>query len=46
MRALDLGRSFSMIFIPFNSLQNTYTLDDVERTFAASGGTSHRTAAS
>jgi SAM-dependent methyltransferase len=34
MRALDLGRSFSTIFIPFNSLQNTYSIDDLEKIFA------------
>ncbi|MDM7913740.1 MAG: class I SAM-dependent methyltransferase [Candidatus Eisenbacteria bacterium] len=34
MRRLSLGRRFSMIFIPFNSLQNTYTIEDIERIFA------------
>lgn len=45
MRRLRLGRKFGLVFIPFNSLQNTYTLADVERVFAtvkahlAPGGT-------
>ena len=34
MRDFDLGRKFSMIFIPFNSLQNTYTIEDVSRVFS------------
>jgi len=33
MRHFDLKRKFSVIFIPFNSLQNTYTLKDVEFVF-------------
>ncbi len=32
---LDLGRTFGLIFIPFNSLQCVYTLADVKRLFAA-----------
>jgi SAM-dependent methyltransferase len=46
MRRLRLNRSdFRLIFIPFNSLQNTYSLEDVEKVFAgvrkhlAPGGT-------
>ena len=35
MRDFDLGRKFSMIFIPFNSLQNTYTIEDVSRVFSS-----------
>jgi len=35
MRNFDLGRKFSMIFIPFNSLQNTYTIEDVSRVFSS-----------
>jgi SAM-dependent methyltransferase len=31
MRDFSLERRFSLIFLPFNSLQNTYTIDDVER---------------
>lgn len=34
MRKVRLGRKFKLVFIPFNSLQNTYTLGDVERVFA------------
>lgn len=34
MRAMDLSSRFALIFIPFNSLQNTYTIDDVERVLA------------
>ena len=33
MRAFDLKKKFSTIFIPFNSLQNTYTVSDVELIF-------------
>ncbi|MDQ3235666.1 MAG: methyltransferase domain-containing protein [Pseudobdellovibrionaceae bacterium] len=33
MRKFNLNRMFNLIFIPFNSLQNTYTIEDVERTF-------------
>jgi SAM-dependent methyltransferase len=33
MRQFNLGRTFSGILIPFNSLQNTYTLSDVEDVF-------------
>jgi SAM-dependent methyltransferase len=33
IRRLALGRRFSLIFIPFNSLQNTYRLRDLERVF-------------
>lgn len=29
MRTFKLGKKFSTIFIPFNSLQNTYTISDV-----------------
>lgn len=35
MRDFDLGRKFSTIFIPFNSLQNTYTIEDVSRVFSS-----------
>jgi SAM-dependent methyltransferase len=35
MRRLRLKRRFSLVFIPFNSLQNTYRLSDVEKVFAA-----------
>jgi len=34
MRKTRLGRKFKLVFIPFNSLQNTYTLGDVEKVFA------------
>ncbi len=34
MRDFALGRRFALVFIPFNSIQNTYTVDDVERIFA------------
>jgi len=34
MRDFDLKRKFSMIFIPFNSLQNTYSIEDVSRVFS------------
>jgi len=35
MRRLRLpGREFRLIYIPFNSLQNTYSIEDVERIFA------------
>lgn len=33
MRRLRIGRRFALIFIPFNSLQNTYALSDLERIF-------------
>lgn len=33
MRGFDLGCTFSTIFIPFNSLQNTYSIEDLERIF-------------
>lgn len=33
MRRFDLGRSFDLVFIPFNSLQNTYAREDVEAIF-------------
>ena len=35
MRDFDLRQKFSMIFIPFNSLQNTYTTDDVGKVFSS-----------
>lgn len=35
MRDFDLARRFDLIFIPFNSLQNTYGREDVERIFAS-----------
>ncbi|MEI7527368.1 MAG: class I SAM-dependent methyltransferase [Elusimicrobiota bacterium] len=35
MRRLNLKRKFRLVFIPFNSLQNTYTVSDVEKVFAA-----------
>jgi len=31
MRSFDLGRRFSTVFIPFNSLQNTYSISDVAK---------------
>jgi ubiquinone/menaquinone biosynthesis C-methylase UbiE len=34
MRRFRLGRRFKLIFIPFNSIQNTYTLKDIENIFA------------
>lgn len=34
MRTLRLGRKFRLVFIPFNSLQHTYTLAAAERVFA------------
>jgi len=34
MRDFDLKRKFSMMFIPFNSLQNTYTIEDISRVFS------------
>jgi len=34
MRRFGLGRKFKLIFIPFNSIQNTYTLNDIEGIFA------------
>jgi len=34
MRTFDLQRRFSTIFIPFNSLQNTYSVADLELVFA------------
>ena len=34
MRTRALRRSFRLVFIPFNSLQNTYSVADVERVFA------------
>lgn len=33
MRTLRLKRKFNLVFIPFNSIQNTYTLNDVEKVF-------------
>lgn len=33
MRVLNLKKKFSMIFIPFNSLQNTYSIEDVSKIF-------------
>lgn len=33
IRDFDLGRQFSTILIPFNSLQHTYCLDDLESVF-------------
>ncbi len=35
MRNFRLNKQFSMIFIPFNSLQNTYTREDIESVFSA-----------
>jgi SAM-dependent methyltransferase len=35
MRRVRLGRRFALVYIPFNSLQNTYTIADLERVFAA-----------
>ncbi|MBA4395538.1 MAG: class I SAM-dependent methyltransferase, partial [Desulfobacca sp.] len=34
MRRFKLGRRFKLIFIPFNSIQNTYALKDIENIFA------------
>ncbi|RCK78268.1 MAG: Methyltransferase [Candidatus Ozemobacter sibiricus] len=34
MRRFDLGRRFALVYIPFNSLQNTYTRADLEAIFA------------
>ncbi|OGR57087.1 MAG: hypothetical protein A2X36_09740 [Elusimicrobia bacterium GWA2_69_24] len=34
MRRASLGRRFRLVFIPFNSIQNTYSIADVERVFA------------
>lgn len=34
MRRFGLGRKFKLIFIPFNSIQNTYALNDIEDIFA------------
>jgi ubiquinone/menaquinone biosynthesis C-methylase UbiE len=34
MRKLKLGQKFDLIFIPFNSIQNTYTIEDIEKVFA------------
>ena len=33
MRTLRLKKKYKLVFIPFNSLQNTYTLRDVEKVF-------------
>ena len=33
MRRFKLGRKFKLIFIPFNSIQNTYALKDIENIF-------------
>ncbi|PKQ19291.1 MAG: class I SAM-dependent methyltransferase [Actinobacteria bacterium HGW-Actinobacteria-6] len=33
MRKLRLGKKFRLVFIPFNSIQNTYGLEDVEKVF-------------
>lgn len=35
MRNFRLNKQFAMIFIPFNSLQNTYTRDDIEAVFSS-----------
>lgn len=34
MRSLRLKKKFKLVFIPFNSIQNTYTIEDVEKVFA------------
>lgn len=34
MRSFDLDRKFNLVFIPFNSLQHTYTIEDLERVFS------------
>ncbi len=34
MRSFELNRRFRLIFIPFNSIQNTYSLSDLERIFS------------
>jgi len=33
IRDFNLGRKFSLIFVPFNSLQNIYSIQDVEKVF-------------
>ena len=33
MRKFSLGKTFDIIFIPFNSIQNTYEIKDIEDTF-------------
>ncbi len=38
MRTLSLGRRFALVFIPFNSLQCIYTIEDVERVFETVAG--------
>jgi len=34
MRRTSLGRRFKLVFIPYNSIQNTYSIADVERVLA------------
>lgn len=33
IRDFDLARRFALVYLPFNSLQNTYSIDDVLRVF-------------
>ena len=33
LRDFDLGRQFSLVFVPYSSFQHMHTLDDVERAF-------------
>jgi hypothetical protein len=33
MRHFSLGKKFNLIFIPFNSIQNTYHREDLEKIF-------------
>ncbi|HLE12697.1 MAG: hypothetical protein A2504_16955 [Bdellovibrionales bacterium RIFOXYD12_FULL_39_22] len=35
MRKLKLRQKYKLIFIPFNSLQNTYSISDIEKVFLA-----------
>jgi len=37
IRDFDLARRFALVFLPFNSLQNTYSIDDVLRVFERVG---------
>ncbi|HNV69081.1 MAG TPA: class I SAM-dependent methyltransferase [Candidatus Ozemobacteraceae bacterium] len=34
IRTFDLAKKFSLIFIPFNSLQHTYSIEDLEAVFS------------
>ena len=35
MRDFELGQKFDLIFIPFDSLLNTYTVDDINAVFSS-----------